>query len=98
VAAEHRHDAVVKALLSTGKVDALKEKTSIPVANEPVVYPSMKGYELSTSTKDEPSSLESIRIAVARTGGLAVLIAHSIRRGTNHSVVLMSRAVSHHET
>lgn len=29
-----------------------------------------------------------------RTGGLAVLIAHSITEDTSHSVVLLSRAVS----
>lgn len=35
-----------------------------------------------------------MRVAVAGTGGLARLIAYFIVEGTNHSVVLLSRAVS----
>lgn len=97
LAAEHGHDAVVKTLLSTGKVDAIKEKTSMSVADKSVVHPSMEEHELFTSAENEPGPRERIRIAVAGTGGLAVLIAHSIRRQTNHRAVLLSRAVSHHE-
>jgi hypothetical protein len=38
--------------------------------------------------------MSTMRVAVAGTGGLACLIAHSINEQTSHSVVLLSRAVS----
>jgi len=92
VAAEHGHVAVVKALLSTGKVDADSKDND---RKTPLIVAAEHGHD--AVVKALLSTGKVTRIAVAGTGGLAVLIAHFIRSGTNHSVVLISRAVSHHE-
>lgn len=52
----------------------------------------------SKGTNATKSDMSMMRIAVAGTGGLALLIAHYITEDTSHHVVLLSRQVCLHQS